>query len=159
MINVKDGHRILQFEGSEIGFSTSQRKDADRWIEFTLYRTNENKKYILSRVGFSKIYHLPDCVIAERSKLDESPRGDLRPGDVACEECHPDLSDFPLVSFEKEKHWARVYSTPEEVIEGLTKVNLRSGDRYMTSVARRLLEDAGAVDDDIYDSYSVEIIR
>lgn len=159
MLSVRDGQRILQFEGREIGFSTSQRKGADRWIEFILYRTAEDRKYILSRVGYSKFYHLPDCEISQRSNLDESPRGDLRPGDVPCEECHPNLSDFPLVSFEKEKHWARVYSTPEEVIEGLTKVNLRSGNRYMTSVARRLLEDAGSIDDEIYDSYSIETIR
>jgi hypothetical protein len=158
MLRVKDGQRILQFEGEEIGFSSSKRRDADRWIEFTLYRTDENKQYILSRVGFSKLYHLPECEIAERSHLDESPRAEVEKDDFPCMICRPDQSDFPFVSFEKEKHWARVYKTPEEVIEGLMKVDIKSGNRYMTAVARRLLDDAGQVDDAIYEATNIETV-
>ena len=158
MLRVKDGQRILQFEGEEIGFSSSKRRDADRWIEFTLYRTNENKQYILSRVGFSKLYHLPECEIAERSHLDESPRAEVESDDFPCMICRPDQNDFPFVSFEKEKHWARVYKTPEDVIEGLMKVDVKSGNRYMTAVARRLLDDAGQVDDAIYEATNIETV-
>jgi hypothetical protein len=158
MLRVKDGQRILQFEGEEIGFSSSMRRGADRWIEFTLYRTNENKQYILSRVGFSKLYHLPECEIAERSHLDESPRADVETDDFPCMLCRPDQSDFPFVSFEKEKHWARVYKNPEEVIEGLMKVDIKSGNRYMTAVARRLLDDAGQTDDAIYEATNIETV-
>lgn len=158
MLRVKDGQRILQFDGEEIGFSSSKRRDAERWIEFTLYRTNENKQYILSRVGFSKLYHLPECEIAERSHLDESPRVEVEVDDFPCMICRPDQSDFPFVSFEKEKHWARVYKTPEDVIEGLMKVDIKSGNRYMTAVARRLLDDAGQVDDAIYEATNIETV-
>jgi hypothetical protein len=159
MNRVRDGQRILQFDGKEIGFSTSKRRGAVRWIEFTLYKTDEGGQYVLSRVGFSKLYHLPDCEIAERSRLDESPRGEVEPDDHPCEQCKPDKSNFPFVSFEREKHWARVYSTPEDVIDGLMKVDLKSGNRYMTAVARRLLEDAGQSDDALYEAQSTEIIR
>lgn len=159
MLRVKDGQRILQFDGEQIGFSTSKRRDAVRWIEFYLYRTNEEKQYILSRVGYSKVYHLPECQIAENSRLDESPRGEVESEDVPCDECRPHLSNFPFVSFEREKHWARVYATPSEVIDGLMKKDVKSGNRYMTAVARRLLEDAGQVDDELYDSINVETIR
>lgn len=159
MIRVMDGQRILQFEGSQIGFSTSKRRGAVRWIEFTLYRTDEEHQYILSRVGFSKLYHLPECEIAERSRLDESPRGELEPDDSPCELCKPEQSNFPFVSFEKEKHWARVCKTPVDVIEALMKVDIRSNNKYMTAVARRLLEDAGQTDDALYEAQNVETIR
>lgn len=160
MFRIKDGQRILEFEGDELGFSTSKRRNAERWIEFTLYKTREGGQYILSRVGFSKLYHLPECEIAERSKLDESPRGEVVDGeDSPCQACRPHLSDFPFVSFEREKHWARVYSSAEDVIDGLMKADIKSGNRYMTAVARRLLEDAGTVDDALYESINVETVR
>ena len=159
MIRVKDGQRILQFEGELIGTSSSQRSDAVRWIEFSLYKTTEGHQYILSRVGYSKIYHVADCEIAERSKLDESTRDEVDSGDYPCEVCNPHLTDFPFVSFEREKHWARVYTSPEAVIEGLMKKDIRSGNKYMTAVARRLLEDAGTVDDELYEAQNVETIR
>lgn len=158
MLRVRDGQRVLQFDGELIGSSTSKRYGADRWIEFKLYKTTEGHQYILSRVGFSKLYHLPECEIAERSKLDEYNRADITDEDVPCKICKPEISLLPFVSFEREKHWARVYASPTEVIDGLMKVDVRSGNKYMTAVARRLLEDAGAVDDGIYESQNIETI-
>jgi hypothetical protein len=159
MLRVKDGQRILQFDGELIGTSTSRRADAHRWIEFTLYKTDEDHQYILSRVGFSKIYHLPDCEIAEKSRLDESARSEVESDDSPCKVCNPHMSNFPFVSFEREKHWARVYKTPEGVIEGLMKEDPKSHNRYMTAVARRLLEDAGVVDDGIYEAQNIETVK
>lgn len=159
MIRVKDGQRILQFEGQEIGFSTSKRRGAVRWIEFTLYKTEEAHQYVLSRVGFSKLYHLPECEIAERSRLDETPRQELESDDSPCDLCKPNESEFPFVSFEREKHWARVCKSPVDVIDALMKADMKSGTRYMTAVARRLLEDAGQTDDALYEAQNVETIR
>lgn len=159
MYKIRDGQRVLEFEGEELGFSTSKRYGAVRWIEFTLFKTAEDGKYILSRVGFSKLYHLPECEISERSRLEETPREEIIDGDQPCDVCNPHLSDFPFVSFEREKHWARVFDTPEEVIDGLMKKDLKSGNRYMTAVARRLLDDAGQVDDALYEAQSTEIVR
>lgn len=159
MYRIKDGQRILQFEGEEIGFSSSKRANAERWIEFTLYRTHEDRQYILSRIGYSKLYHLPACEIAERSHLNESPRAEVETDDIPCMLCRPDETNFPFVSFEREKHWARVYKEPEEVIEGLMKVDTKTGSRYMTAVARRLLDDAGQVDDLIYEAVNIEVIK
>jgi hypothetical protein len=158
MIEVRDGQRILKFEGEQIGTSSSKRRDSVRWIEFTLYKT-EGSQYVLSRIGFSKIYHLPECEIAERGHLDESNRLELVDEDRPCEVCLPHLSDFPFVSFERKKEWARVYSAPEGVIEGLMKTDPKSNNRFMTAVARRLLEDAGQVDDALYEAVNVEVIQ
>lgn len=158
MIEVQDGQRILKFEGEQIGTSSSKRRDSVRWIEFSLYKT-EGEQYVLSRIGFSKIYHLPECEIAERSHLDETNRAELVSDDQPCEVCLPHLSDFPFVSFERKKEWARVYSKPEDVIEGLMRIDPKSKNRFMTTVARRLLEDAGQVDDSLFEAVNVEVIQ
>lgn len=152
MIKVKDAHRILEFEGEEIGFSSSYKPGNLRWIEFRLYKTKENKQYILSRVGYSKYYHLPDCDIAARSRLDESPREQIEPDDAPCVECRPDKDKYaPFVSFEREIYWARIFSTPEGLVNGLMRTDRESRNRYMTTVARDLLTDAQQVDDDLLD--------
>lgn len=159
MIEVRDGQRILKFEGEQIGQSSSKRRDSVRWIEFTLYKTTGSGRYVLSRIGFSKIYHLPECEIAERGHLDETNRAEVVVEDQPCEVCLPHLSDFPFVSFERKKEWARDYATPEEVIEGLMKTDHKNNTRVMTAVARRLLEDAGVVDDALFEAVSVEVIK
>ncbi len=152
MLKVKDAHRILEFDGEEIGFSTSHKTGNLRWIEFRLYKTETNKQYILSRIGYSKFYHVPDCEIAERSHLDESPRGQITDDDYPCMTCRPDLSSMnPFVSFEREIYWARVYATPEKLIDGLMRTDRETGNRYMTTVARELLADAQQVDDNLLD--------
>lgn len=159
-VRVRDGFQILEFVGEEIGFSSSKNPSRDRWIEFTLYKTTEGGQYVLSRVGCSRIYHHPECEIAVRGRLDESPESDVDSDDKPCPECRPDRTgDFPFVSFEREKHWARVFKTPEAVIRGLMKSDSRTGQWYMTDVARRLLEDAAQTDDGIDQSYVVERIR
>lgn len=159
MHKVRDGQRTLQFEGREIGFASSERPNSTRWIEFTLYITDEAKQYVLSRVGCSKLYHLPNCETALNSRLVEEYRTEISEEDLPCTECNPHLSDFPLVCLERDRCWARVYSTANDVLQGLMKVDSRSGNKYLTAVARRLLEDAGSVDDGIYEATSIETIR
>lgn len=157
MIEVKDGPRILKFEGEELGFSTSQRPGADRWIEFTLYKTSGDGQYILSRVGVSNLYHSPECRVAERGYLPETPVSELPEGRVPCHECGPNTRDFPLVCVEQDKTWARVYKTPEAVLSGLMKHD-RDGGLYLTAVARRLIEDASEVDEGLRGAYQVETV-
>ena len=157
MIEVKDGPRILKFDGEEIGFSTSERPGADRWIEFTLYKTSGDGKYILARVGVSNLFHTPECRVARRGYLPEAPRSGLAEGRVPCQECRPDQTDFPIVCIEQDKTWARVFNVPEAVLGGLMKHD-EFGDQYLTAVARRLIEDASEADDGIATAYRVETV-
>jgi hypothetical protein len=39
MFEVKDGSRILQFNGKLLAESSSWRRGSTRWIEFELYKT------------------------------------------------------------------------------------------------------------------------
>lgn len=155
MYSVKDGDRTLQFNGTALARSSSERKGAYRWIEFELYQT-ESGSYVLSRVGVSLIYHGAACSLVLRYGLKEASTSELRPEATPCEECRPDKS-IDLVFPEKYRHWAQVSDRPEAVVEALHKYD-DNGARYLTGVAQRLLKDASRVDSEIARVYNVEIV-
>jgi hypothetical protein len=152
---VKDGSRILQFEGRLLGESSSWRTGSTRWIEFKLYRT-ESGSYILSRVGASLVFHGAACSLVKRYGLIESSTEALFDDALPCEECYPDLN-LPVVFPEKFRNWAQVSDDPGAVLEALYKYDT-GGARYLTNVAQRLLEDASNRDTGIDGVYRVEMI-
>jgi hypothetical protein len=152
---VKDGSRTLQFNGKLLGKSDSWRGGSTRWIEFALYRT-ENGSYVLSRVGVSLIYHGAACPIVKRYGLTEVAFDDVDTDSLPCEECRPS-SAAALVFPEKHRYWAQVSEDPDAVLEALYKYD-QGGARYLTKVAKRLLEDASAIDSGIESIYRVEMI-
>lgn len=156
MLEVRDGDRTLQFNGTLLAKSTSERRGAYRWIEFKLYKT-ESGSYILSRVGVSLIYHGAVCSIVNKYKLTEAPTKELSTAAVPCEECGPD-SSLDLVFPEKYRYWAQVSDQPDAVIDSLYKYDESNGAYYLTSVAQRLLQQAAKVDSDIADVYNVQVI-
>lgn len=156
MLSVKDGDRVLQFNGTLLAKSTSQRSGAFRWIEFELYKT-ESGSYILSRVGVSLIYHGAACSIVSKYKLNEAPANNLLLNSVPCQECQPDES-LDLIFPEKYRYWAQVSDHPEAVLDSLYKYDESNGAYYLTSVAQRLLKQAAKVDSGIAQVYNVEII-
>lgn len=158
LIQVKDGNRLLQFDGRLIGDSTSWRRGSYRWVEFKLYKTAEEGRYILSRVGMSLLYHLQECPVVERNNLREAPRSTLDRDARGCEDCQPHLFNIPIVCPEKPRHWAQVCDTPEAVVKALYKED-ENGNTYLTFVAQRLLEKASDLDDEIESVYRVETIR
>ena len=155
MIEVKDGERILQFEGELLGASSSYKPGALRWIEFSLYKTRSGS-YVLSRVGASLIFHTAGCFLTQRYNLNEVSVTDLRSDAVACYDCQP-TRQVPYVFPEKYRHWAQVTENPEVVLDSLHKRD-ESGSRYLTKVAQRVLEQASESDADIDQVYRVEII-
>ena len=156
MLQVKDGSRIIQFEGDHLAASSSRRGNSQRWIEFNLYRTGSGV-YVLAREGVSKIYHAPGCSVIRRNSLNDAPRSDMNDDMEPCELCKPDDTDFPMVYPERSRYWAQVCETPAAVLDVLYKYD-DSGARYLTLVAQRLLEDASNVDSAIADVYLVETI-
>jgi hypothetical protein len=159
MIQVKDGARTLQFNGSLLGKSSSYRKDSLRWIEFELYKT-ENGSYVLSRVGISVIYHCAACHLVKRYGLQEVSIEDVDKDRaqqfVPCDVCNPSF-EADMIFPEKNRHWAQVSDDPNAVLEALYKYD-NGGARYLTNVAQRLLEQAAAVDKNIESIYKIEVI-
>ena len=155
MYEVKNGNRILRFEGRHLAHSSSARYGSSRWIEFDLYKTNAGT-YVLSRVGVSKIYHSSVCPLVARYGLHEASVDDLTRESVPCEECDPDLTD-PVIYPEEYRHWTLVAEEPEAILDALYKED-HNGARYLTRVAERLLSVAAAQDASIDLVYRFETI-
>lgn len=147
---VRDGERILEFDGDLLAESTSHRHKQTRWIEFKLYRTKAGS-YILSRIGNSIVFHRQGCSLVSQYRL--------KPGDVAvdaapCDSCQPRLDDPDLFP-ERIRYWAQVMEQPHAVLEALYKYDT-DGARYMTLVAQRLLSAASQEDEGIAGAYQIE---
>lgn len=155
MHEVRDGSRTLQFNGVLLGESSSWHRGSDRWIEFYLYRT-DNKSYILSRVGVSLIFHGAACPLVKRYGLVEGTVEDLEDDSIPCEECRP-TTFLPVVFPEKYRYWAQVSEDPKSVIDALYKED-KNGIRYLTHVARRLLDEASEIDEKLDRVYRIELI-
>jgi hypothetical protein len=153
---VKDGERTFKFDGVLLSFSTSHRTGVKRWVEFSLYRTT-GRQYVLSRVGETTLYHAPSCVIARRNGLHPTPRAALRIGSSPCDVCHADSEDTEEIMQEVPRYWAQVCETADAVVDSLYRYD-EAGSRYLTGVARRLLEEASDADTSVYDAYRVETI-
>ena len=156
MLEVRDGNRTLYVDGAEIGASTSHRRGSTRWIEFQLYKTVTGQ-YVLSRVGVSLVYHGAACELVSNYNLNELPFSDLRENSIPCERCNP-TEQADLVFPERDRFWAQVSDNPGAVLEALYKYD-EFGAKYLTSVAKRLLESAGRVDKGIQSVYTFETIR
>lgn len=158
MIEVKDGSRALQFDGRLIANSTSWRRGADRWVEFNLYRTDSGK-YVINRIGMSLLYHAPDCEVVRRNNLRDEPASERHRDAIPCPICRPHQNgNFPIICPERPRHWAQVCETADAVVEALQKYD-DNGSRYLTYVAKRLLEAASEVDNAIDAAYRIEIIN
>lgn len=155
MYEVKDGSRTLQFNGRVLGKSSSWRPGSNRWIEFSLYKT-ENGSYILSRIGVSLVFHGAACPLVKRYNLVESSTDKLNDDATPCQECSPNR-ELPIIFPEKYRNWAQVSEDPEAVLEALYKYD-QGGARYLTNVAQRLLEEAARDDSGIERVYRVEMI-
>jgi hypothetical protein len=159
MFQVKDGDRVLQFEGELLAHSSSYRPDAERWVEFDLYRTKAGA-YVVSRVGYSVLYHTADCSIVRRGRHEPAPVATLTEESLPCTVCNP-VTDVDqaheLIYPEKPIYWAQPCQNADSVLESLAKYD-QDGARYFTHVARKLIRDAAETDLRLRDAYYVETI-
>lgn len=156
MIEVKDGTRLLKFNGKLLGKSSSWRRGSNRWIEFELYKT-DNGSYVLSRIGVSVIYHTASCHLVKRYGLQDQLTESISSTEVVpCDECKPSLM-AEVIFPEKNRYWAQVSEDPNAVLEALYKYD-NGGARYLTHVAQRLLEQASETDKGIESVYRIEMI-
>lgn len=155
MYEVRDGSRVLQFDGVLLAKSSSRRADQDRWVEFELYRTKSGS-YVLGRIGQTTLFHALDCPIVKRNHLKASGVEFLTDEHMACEECDPD-DYLDEVAIEKPRYFALVSESPEAILEALYKKD-HNGARYLTHVAQRLVETACENDARLEKAYRVEYI-
>lgn len=149
---VRDGERILEFDGDLLAESDSRRRGQARWIEFKLYRTKAGS-YVLSRIGNSIVFHGAGCALVSQYRL---KAGRVEPDAVPCDSCAP-RNDGREVYPERIRYWAQVMEHPNAVLEALYKYD-DSGARYLTLVAQRLMSQASELDTRIAGVYNVEVV-
>lgn len=157
MHQVRDGARILEFDGVELASSTSKHRNSMRWVEFQLFRTPSGS-YVISRVGRSLLYHNSTCDVTYRNSIKADTPKALTASAVPCADCQPNLSNDPMVYPERPRYWALVTDSPEGVVDALYKYDEQDA-RYMTHVARALIEEAAEKDPKLDRAYRVERIR
>lgn len=150
---VENGRQILRFEGTRLAFSSSKTGGRARWIEFSLYRT-EAGRYVISRVGRSLIYHGLECSVAKRSD-NLQITSTVEDEAVPCPDCQPEYGT--VFRPEKQRTYAAVCESAPGVLESLYQWDENS-NRYLTFVARNLIESAAEVDAELASAYYEEHI-
>lgn len=157
MYKVRDGLRELIIEGELLSESSSEAPNKDRWIEFKLFKTYSGV-YVVSRVGYSMLFHAEDCKVVERNHLSPELAENLADGDyVPCQRCLPVWFNPEGIFPEKPRYHSQVCQSAKGVLEYLNKQD-PNGAVYLTNVARTLLEDASIVDTGIRKAYMTEVI-
>lgn len=162
-IEVKNGGRKVSFTGRLLSRVTSERAHAPRWTTMELYRTTRGL-YVVHRVGVSKVYHTPDCELAQVNRLpyghelpDGQPSKEKLQNMASCSECRPSITDPASdLRFERERHWSGIAETPEAAIDMLHRND--NGQRSLPWIAANLLNEAAIHDRELANAYETERI-
>lgn len=148
----------LRFTGVHLGFASTEHRGSDRWVEFSIYRT-ESGKYILSRIGRSVRYHDKICrTVAKNPQLRPVPVATLTEDMSPCDECLPNgddhLADNDQIYPEMDRPAASVYESVDDLMDGLMLIN-EHGLPFLTHVAQDVLAAASENDAAIHQAYYV----
>lgn len=157
MHHVKDGPRVITFEGEILADVSSRRGDASRWTEMTIYKTDA-QTYVLAKIGRSTVVHSPGCseIRGKIPRFQEAYPGDDPDVGFEYHECVPDEYDFTELLVEEDRCWALITSDPAMVIDALYRK--RQGSRHMPRVSIDLLEAVGDKDEPLSNSWRFERI-
>jgi hypothetical protein len=155
---VKDGPRNLSFVGWKLGEADSRTTGEEaRWTELSLYKTTTGR-YVLQKVGCSDVFHNETCNPKRGRRYDNldlaadlndvDPELALEEVYVLCGECNPSYDDQP-VWVERDIFAASTFGSVEELLEALYRPDTKKSSRFLSRVARSLLEQATEKDDEI----------
>lgn len=69
-VEVRDGKRIIKFQGTFLATASSARPHTPRYVVLSLYALpSPPPAFVLSRVGHSRVFHTATCRQAERNRL------------------------------------------------------------------------------------------
>lgn len=153
---VRDGARLLSFEGELLGAVSSRRGDP-RWTEMSLYRTLKGQ-YVLEKVGRSVMTHVVGCpeILGDIPRFQEAHPGDDPDVGYIFHHCVPEEYDFTALLVEADRYWATVVDDPEKIVEALYR--RRQGIRHLPRIGIDLLEQVSQNDPSFGDLWRVEHI-
>jgi hypothetical protein len=155
---VRDGHRLLTFDGQLLAAVSSRDGEKDRWTEMRVYQTNGGS-YILEKVGRSVRLHMPGCddILKDLPLFQQAhPGEDPDYGYSWCEKCSPPIGeeyDFTTLLVEEDRYWATLSTDPEVIIDALWRK--REGYRRLPHISVQLLTALSRVDP-AFDSWRTE---
>lgn len=140
---VRDGSRLLTFEGQRLGHISSRRPGIARWTEMTVYKT-VGGSYVLEKVGRSILTHSPGCsaILSELPRFQDAHPGDDPDEDYEYHDCVPDVYDFPSLLAEEDRYWAIISDDPAKIVDALYR--RREGTRHLPRISIELLEEISA---------------
>lgn len=146
---VRDGNRLLTFDGRLLASISSRESGKDRWTEMNVYKT-AGGSYILEKVGRSIRLHMPGCqdILKDLPLFQqEHPGEDPEDGYSWCDRCSPPIGeeyDFTTLLVEEDRFWATMSTDPNDIIEALWRK--REGYRRLPRISVDLLTDLCEVD-------------
>ena len=157
LLQVRDGSRLITFQGTLLGSVSSERQGSPRWTEMSLYLTHGGS-YVLEKVGRSVMTHMPGCsrIIGKLPRFQEAHPGDDPEVGYWYDDCVPDEYDFTQMLVEEDRFWAVIAEDPGRVVEALHRK--KEGSRQLPRISMDLLDEAGKHDERIRDAYLVERI-
>ena len=153
---VRDGVRLVSFDGVKLAEVSSQRSTSPRWTELTLYRTDTGR-YVLSKIGRTVVLHMPGCpsIIGNLNRfVDDHPGEDPDEAPWEPHVCVAADADIDELLVEETRYWAVVADTAADIIGHLHRKD--GGVTVLPRLSVNLLEQAAQVDADIADGFYVE---
>lgn len=159
LYTVRDTAQNYRFDGELIAESSSRGYNKPRWVEFKLYKTAKGP-YVVSRVGATVTFHSDSCELVKRNSRMKAVMDDEIPAHyIPCDLCKPARISVNGEGLYPEipRYWAQICKNASGVIESLMSEDANE-NRYMTLVAKRLLEYASLIDDDIQEAFETYTI-
>ncbi len=152
---VRDGSRIMEFDGACLAIISSRRPSSPRWTELELYKTDTGK-YVLAKIGRSVVVHMPGCpkIYGNIPRFVDEYPDDVPENDFDYCDCVPEEYDFNSLLVEQTRFWALVADKASAIVNELHTV--KNGIRVLPRMAVNLLEAAAESDKEIADAFYVE---
>lgn len=174
---VRDGSRIIRFSGTLLATASSMRPVSPRYVELSLYALpSPPPAYVLSRVQYSRVFHVSTCEQALRNHLPlgvdpaarNLPLTELSP----CAYCNPTPSapgapDFRTTHrFEIPRHFGAIIDTPAHLLSALAHPSTRPSRAHTLSpppnnqlpwLSRQLVDAAAPLDPALQSAYNISI--
>lgn len=154
--SVRDGARLISFDGVRLAEVSSARSTSPRWTEMVLYKT-ESGRYVLSKIGRTKVLHQAGCpAIMGRLNLymDEFPNTAPEEGNFDFHTCVGESYYLDELLVEQTRYWAFIGETAEAIVKAL--YNSKGDVRFLPRMSINLLEEAMLRDNAIAEAYGNE---
>jgi len=155
---VRDGARIVTFEGELLAEVSSERPTSPRWTELKLYKTDTDK-YVLSKIGRSLVLHMPGCpaIVGRLDRfVDVHPGEDPERGSWDMHVCVAIDYDQDELLLEETRFWAVVADTAQDVVNHLQRKE--GGVTLLPRMSVNLLEQASENDEAIGNAFYIQKI-